>query len=81
MYYAATVLFGRTDKQFWKMTPAQISILSDIHIRINNPDSHKTNGISNNTNRARKISRLDPDDARTPVILAGLASMKLPRKR
>lgn len=48
---------------------------------VNNPDGHKSNGMSNNNKGSRRLNRLDPDDVRTPAVLAGLASMKLPRKR
>ena len=63
------------------MTPAQLGILSNTHAKVNNPDGHKSNGMSNNNKGSRRLNRLDPDDARTPAVLAGLASMKLPRKR
>ena len=63
------------------MTPAQLGILSNTHAKVNNPDGHKSNGMSNNNKGSRRLNRLDPDDVRTPAVLAGLASMKLPRKR
>jgi len=58
------------------MTPVQLNALSSIHSMIHNPD-----GKPLDYKGSRTVNKLDPDDARTPAVLAGIASMKLPRKK
>lgn len=31
MYHRATVVFGRTDRQFWRSTVAQLVLLAEVH--------------------------------------------------
>lgn len=58
------------------MTPAQLQALSSIHNRINNPDKYGKDTPDNHT-----VNRVDPDDERTPAVLASLSAMRLPRKK
>jgi hypothetical protein len=62
------------------MTPTQLGLLCIMHNKANNPEGSSSTGRNSNTGNSNKHI-LDPDDPKTPVILAGLASMKLPAKR
>lgn len=35
LMYTATVLFRRTEREFWRMTPKKLNALSRIYIRLN----------------------------------------------
>lgn len=59
------------------MTPAQLYLLSEKHREVNDP-KRQSDAYSNNT---RRVVQVDPDDVRTPAILAGLKAMKPPARR
>lgn len=59
------------------MTPAQLYLLSEKHREVNDPN-RKGDAYSNNT---RRVVQVDPDDVRTPALLAGLKAMKPPRRK
>lgn len=38
MFYIGTVVFNRSDRDFWKMTPRTFRALCDAHIETQSPD-------------------------------------------
>jgi len=63
------------------MTPAQLTALAEIHIKINTPEDSSGKSVTPKANRANRVNKINPDDDRTAAVLAGIAAMKLPRKR
>jgi hypothetical protein len=43
LLYIATVLFRRSERQFWRMTPRKLNALAAIHIRLNATEDEKKN--------------------------------------
>lgn len=47
MWHLATVVFGRTDEAFWRMTPAQIDLLAGAHAQWQNAETEPEDGDPN----------------------------------
>jgi len=68
-------LFNRTEKDFWKMTPAQFYWLTEVHVELNTPEEDKK------SRRRKTKNHFDPDRPESIYGFEQLSKIKLPAGR